>query len=158
MLVWAVNHQDTSLVRYLVEHGANPEVKDNRGRTPLVHAISTDQAGMVELLVRLGADVNTRDKREQTPLMLAAAGGDTALVRLLVENGADVNATTRDGISAINFHPADPEANAEIQRILIGAGASYLNDWKIALLALILLGGIGAAVKLFWDGRGGLRR
>jgi ankyrin repeat protein len=158
LLVWAAATCDTSLVGSLISKGADLEVRDRKGRTALLYVISKREFEMAAFLVRRGADVNGGDRKGRTPLMEAAVLGEVALVKMLVEAGADVQARTKDGFLTINFHPADPKADAEIQRILRQAGAWNPNDWKLAALALLFLGGLGALIRLFWLGRGGLRR
>ncbi len=115
---------DLAQVRALFERGANPNGRDETGRTPLMWAVSLasratldpnskidrDFAGTAALLLDHGADVNARDGLGRTPLLLAmegsaseykVVGADEAMVRLLIARGADVNAQDRQGWSAL---------------------------------------------------------
>ena len=58
----------------LLSKGANPNVKDTRGRTPLHHAAFYGYAENVQALLAAGADPNARDNEGWTPLNAASSG------------------------------------------------------------------------------------
>ena len=58
----------------LLSKGANPNLKDNRGRTPLHHAAFHGYADNVEALLAAGADPNARDNDGWTPLNAGNSG------------------------------------------------------------------------------------
>ena len=83
-------------IKLLVDHGARVDVKDEEGRTALMHAADRDDVEVVEALLRSGADVrdiNKQNENGETLLMRATAGGKVELVKLLLDHGADVNLT-----------------------------------------------------------------
>lgn len=55
----------------LLEHGANPNLTDELGQTPLHYAARFSTVSSVEALLANGADANLRDKANKTPLDLA---------------------------------------------------------------------------------------
>ena len=68
----------------LLSRGANPNVKDDRGRTPLHHAAFYGYAENVEALLAAGADANARDKKGWTPLNAADSGrNDRRVIKIL---------------------------------------------------------------------------
>ncbi|KAK4447258.1 ankyrin repeat-containing protein [Podospora aff. communis PSN243] len=76
---------------YLLEHGANIELRDGAGLTPLLAALDRAplpgyQPNTIEVLVRNGADVNAVDSRGDS--CLARAIGNKDVVQLLLQNGA----------------------------------------------------------------------
>ena len=91
-------------VQLLLKNGANPNIPDVEGLTPLAWAViqlNRDKPGMpekyeaiVKLLVASGADVHARAGNGVTVLHQAAGGGNPAIVRYLLANGAfsDINA------------------------------------------------------------------
>jgi ankyrin repeat protein len=95
------------------------EVRDERGRTPLMHAAAVGSLDAVRLLLERGASVNTADAAGVTPLMFAAR--DAAKVRLLLERGADPNAKSKLGQTAMLIAAASP-GSLEILRALADKG------------------------------------
>lgn len=67
-------------VRMLLEHGADPDLEDDRGRTALAYA--ADPA-IVRLLLGAGADPGHRDHDGTSALDLARERGDDEIVALL---------------------------------------------------------------------------
>ncbi len=72
-------------VNLLLEAGADPNKKDDRGKTPL-HYASYNNIGS---LIKAGADPNAQDSEKRTPLHCAAGIGDEKSVNVLLEHGAD---------------------------------------------------------------------
>jgi ankyrin repeat protein len=56
------------IVRTLVSHGANPNLKGGGGMTPLMWAVRNGRTEVVRLLVAAGADVNLRNAEDRTAL------------------------------------------------------------------------------------------
>jgi ankyrin repeat protein len=52
----------SQVLAYLVEQGANVNVRCQRGRTPLHYAVAQNQMGLVRFLLSHGADVKARDR------------------------------------------------------------------------------------------------
>ncbi|WP_353269891.1 ankyrin repeat domain-containing protein [Wolbachia endosymbiont (group A) of Myopa testacea] len=72
-------------VDLLLEAGADPNIKDDRGKTPL-HYASYNNIGS---LIKAGTDPNVKDSEERTPLHYAASIGDEKSINVLLEHGAD---------------------------------------------------------------------
>ena len=96
-LFWAINNNHTEIVELLIANGANINVRDNDGYTPLYSAVSWGNKEVVKLLIANGADVNGKIKDGWTPLHRAAYQGEKEAVKLLIANGADVNAKNNNG-------------------------------------------------------------
>ena len=56
------------IVELLLEHGANPNVQDNDGRTPLHYAVENCHVDVARVLLDHGADPTIRDNEGMTPL------------------------------------------------------------------------------------------
>lgn len=84
------------IVKLLLKNGADPNLKNKIGKTPLSIIAGTDEYGdnvsICKLLISKGADVITKDKHGHTPLMAAAKGGNVSICKLFISKGANVNA------------------------------------------------------------------
>jgi hypothetical protein len=90
-LHWAsrgFNFKDGSIVRLLLEHGADINMQDEDGWTPLYVASKNGVLEVLRLLLEHGADVEVRNNDGETPLQEAANGGHNEVVELLREHGA----------------------------------------------------------------------
>jgi len=95
--------RDTLWIRFLVQKGANPNIRDNKGVTPLQIATRLGYVDGVEELIKGGAQVNISDSQGETPLMSAVHQRDVALVRRLLEEGADPDLNDNSGRSARDY-------------------------------------------------------
>ena len=90
-LMQAVLYGDAESVRLLLKGGADPNVRNEAGATPLMWAVSDLEK--TRLLLDRGADVNARSEDSRTALLIAAGRfGSQEVVRLLLDRGADINA------------------------------------------------------------------
>ncbi len=87
-LLTGVATGDLSRVSALLDQGANPELADSMGRTPLLRAVIARREDMVELLLAHHADPNAPDHSGQTPLQRARLDGQLNIVNLLQRAGA----------------------------------------------------------------------
>jgi ankyrin repeat protein len=91
----AVRGGHLKVARVLLEHGANFDLTDNMGKTPLY--LLFDGGGnqatqLAQYLLEYGADVNTRTMNGWTPLHKASFRGWIEISRILLDHGANVNA------------------------------------------------------------------
>ena len=81
-----------SLVSALIHAGADVDLMDLAGATPLYYAAAYGNLSIVEALVRRNADPNLTDRNLMFPLDIALKCGFKEVVETLVSAGADVNA------------------------------------------------------------------
>jgi ankyrin repeat protein len=90
-LYWASegrNSKAVSVVRLLLEHGADINVQNDNDRTPLFWASYNGALEVVRVLLEHGADVGVKSKYGATALQFAAGSGRDEVVELLREHGA----------------------------------------------------------------------
>ncbi|KAJ6522260.1 hypothetical protein B0H19DRAFT_1203019 [Mycena capillaripes] len=91
VLLLAVSRSDVDFTRMLLVYGANPNVRDDTGTTPLQAASSRESLDVIKLLLANNADPNIEGGKYGSALQAAAYSGNIEILRLLLEHGADVN-------------------------------------------------------------------
>ncbi len=134
---------DLSLVRSLLQAGADPNLLVAGERTPLIQAAAAGHLAVVRELLSKGADPNRTDRASsrrfpeipRSPLGAASLFGDFEIVRLLLQSGAEVELAPRgDGTplmwAAGAGHEAVAaqllEAGADPNRIIRGDGTALI--------------------------------
>ena len=84
-----VRRQDSTYLNYLLARGADPNLRNERGETPLLIASSLGSTDMIETLVKHGANVNMGNSSGETALIRAVQRRDATMVRSLIDLGAD---------------------------------------------------------------------
>ncbi|XP_051207067.1 uncharacterized protein [Lolium perenne] len=90
-LHFAVSHEQVTAVRYFLEKGADPNIKDSSNGTASLHeaaALGYDE--ITQLLLANGANVD-EPSTHGTPLVAAAAHGKFSSMKILLEHHADPN-------------------------------------------------------------------
>ena len=75
-------------LQLLLRNGADTELVDDRGRTPLCVAIRRNNQDVVKALLNAGAKVGERSKNPKTPIGLAMSKRFNNILRLLLERAA----------------------------------------------------------------------
>ena len=110
-------------VRDLINQGADPNLRNWRGETPLHRAaIRNPDLDVSRALIAARADVNAKDESGATPLHRAVPHVSPGRGNLLIEAGADVNAQDKAG--ATPLHYAAESGREEMIGRLIESGAS----------------------------------
>ena len=126
------------ITRMLLACGAEPNVKDYCGMTPmhllLTNGFSSNNDSIISDLARLlldhGADVDARDQCHATPLLLAIEWHMDYIALILLERGADPNVKNTRGKTPLHlllerdFHDHDYINGVLIvERLLLKRGA-----------------------------------
>jgi cytohesin len=91
-LYQAARLEHVEIARLLLRAGANPNGREQDGRTPLFPAAGRDDPALLRLLLEHKADPRAADLLGYTPLHLAVYSNDPENVALLLKAGADPNA------------------------------------------------------------------
>lgn len=109
------------IVELLLTNGADVDLTNERGETPLHRAVNTGNTGIVEMLLEAGAQVNAKTNTKITPLHVAAYKGIRGIVEMLLEAGAEVNAVATKGRTPLYY--AEKKGHTEIVKLLLAKGA-----------------------------------
>ena len=90
-LLFAAREGLYELASVLVKNGADVNVCDMAGSTPLCHAVFRKNTAVAELLLRHGADVDHENLKGKSPLYLATLNNDPEMIELLLQNNANIN-------------------------------------------------------------------
>lgn len=130
--VWR-GHVDTA--RVLLERGANPNSRENKGGSfcfdwnctekiylegspAIVAAAKRRHNDLVQLLLDYGATAHTANEFCESPMIVAASRGDAALLQLLLNAGVDPNRKV-DSCSQLPMVVAADRGHADVVRLLL---------------------------------------
>jgi ankyrin repeat protein len=152
-LAHAANHGRASVVKALLEAGANV----NRGGpgilTALMCAAANGRASVLPLLLAAGADVHAVNDHGTAAVALAAAYGHTSVLPLLLGAGASVDQPDARGYTAL-MHAAE-HGHERTAAALIAAGANPSQadaSGRNALLVAAAAGHSGVLSALLGSG------
>ena len=116
-----VLEQPPDVAKLLLISGANTEIRDQHGVTPLHDAAALSLDEIVLLLLDFGANIHARTVHGNTALHVAAVRNHVSVVHILLERGAGKDARTVDGVTSL-FMAAE-RGGEETVRALISSGA-----------------------------------
>jgi ankyrin repeat protein len=91
------------IVILLLQHRANPNLRDNDEKTALWFAITNKHLKIVRLLVDAGTDLNYQDDLDgRTPLWPAILSRNLEILEILLEAGANPNVEDRYGSTPLS--------------------------------------------------------
>ncbi|KAK3363920.1 hypothetical protein B0T25DRAFT_597508 [Lasiosphaeria hispida] len=113
------------IIQRLAGKGANIELKDQAGRTPLLYAAEKGHEAIVRLLLDKGAKVEMLGLggNGRTALSYVAEKGQEAVVRLVLDKGASVEALGLGGNGRTALSYAAENGYEAIVRLLLDKGA-----------------------------------
>ncbi len=91
MLLYSVEYEHLDIVEYLLENGADVNLSNQSGITPLMRAILTKNIDLIKCILKYDIDINKTDNNGETALVKAAIFDDIEITKLLVGNGANTS-------------------------------------------------------------------
>lgn len=122
--------RDLTWMQFLVSRGANVNVRDAKGTTPLVLASNLGFIEGVDYLISSGAKVDEPNNTGETPLITAVHRRDLAMVRVLLKAGANADRPDNSGRSARDYAMLDGKDSAVANEIANSAKGAAAGQKK----------------------------
>lgn len=111
-----VKRGDAAYLRYLLAKGADPNLRDGNGDTPMMLAVQAGQPDLVQILAASKANANLGNSGGETPLIRAVQRRDLTLVRAVLAAGGNPDQTDNvAGMSARDYAKRDARAGAVVK-------------------------------------------
>ncbi|WP_373473964.1 ankyrin repeat domain-containing protein [Sphingorhabdus lacus] len=108
-----ITRRDSTWLGYLLQKGANPNLADKKGTTPLMLATQLNYVEGIDLLVKKKVQVDQTNRSGETALILAVQLRNAEAVRALLKAGANPDKKdSRAGYSARDYAKQDGRATA----------------------------------------------
>ncbi len=137
----AAHQGDVETILSLVKAGAELEIRDSAGRTPLIVAAFASHEAVVKQLAKAGADLNALENRAYDIVTIASVANDLEMLDLALDLGASAGNITSpyDGTALI---AAAHLGHHEVVDSLIKADAplDHINNlgWTALIEAVVL--------------------
>jgi ankyrin repeat protein len=127
----AIDNREYVWLSFLLGKGANPNIADKKGVTPLMLASQRGMVDAVNALAQSGAQVDQANNTGETPLIAAVHRRDLAMLRILLLAGADPDWNDNSGRSARDYAALDGSTSqllSEIERLAKVGGKSKPDE------------------------------
>jgi ankyrin repeat protein len=121
------------VLRFLLDHGANPDTQDRNDNPMLRDAIHNNQTGAAALLLDHGAAVEWRGKYGSGPLLDdAASESGPEIVKLLLDHHANIHASDKFGQESAIRIACNQSPSVASVKVLIEHGAEIHKPYVLA--------------------------
>lgn len=96
-LYFAIFKGNLDVVKFLIDHNADVNIKDEEGKTPIYTAVLKGYIHIVQYLIDHGADLYFDKSDPNLLLHTACTDGYNDIMDLLINKGMDVNSLDKDG-------------------------------------------------------------
>lgn len=119
--VAASQSKNLKTLKLLIDAGADLEVKDKNGKTPLNWAVKKENIDTINVLIDAGANVNAISSRGTTLHQATAVSNNINIYKLLLKAGADVNARNEHDYSPL-LSALFYSRSLDVVKLLLDAG------------------------------------
>jgi ankyrin repeat protein len=106
-----VRRLDPVWMAFLLRAGANPNIRERDGNTPLILATQVRWSEGLRLLLDLRVQVNAQNRLGETALLKATQARDLESVKLLLDARANPDIADNSGTSPRSFAASDPRGS-----------------------------------------------
>lgn len=101
LLLASVGSDQYKTVKLLIDHGADPMLKNERRENALMRAALFGDTATLALLVKAGNEIDATDSTRLTPLLNAIFNVNRSATKWLLQNGADADKVAAFGLTAV---------------------------------------------------------
>ncbi len=116
------------LVKKLIEHGANPNYRNQDGQTPVMAAAQKGNLDMLTYLINAKANLDAKDDLSRTVMMYAAVGGHIDTIKFLEEKGLDIHQVDSEGSTPLILAAQYEQTDAVVYLVAKGADINKQNN------------------------------
>ena len=102
-LMHAVHKGKFDIVKELLNKGANPNIHDHLGNSPIIEASYQNYIEIVKILLKHESKINHKDRNGITALIEASQSGHEDIVKILLQNGAAINVQDKKQRTALDY-------------------------------------------------------
>jgi ankyrin repeat protein len=102
-IIEAINSIDIVSLNVLLAEGADIDIVDENGNTPLMIASKIGNPRMVKIILAHSPDVNRQNNQGNSALMIASEHGQFYIAGQLVRFGANISAKNNAGLTAADI-------------------------------------------------------
>lgn len=144
-----------NIVKLLAGKGADPNLKNKSGGTPLMSATLRGLKALVDTLIACGADVNAHEWYRRTPLFTALEKGHEVIAKLLIAKGADLDSEVAENgqellLSIMDYNP-DKAASEDLFKLLViekKVNVNFTDRYGLTPLGCAAISGYEGIVKI----------
>ena len=108
-LIFAIFYRDLGIMKYLLDNGADPYIKNENGRNSFLWACGVGNVDVIKMLVEFDSDlVDSQDRFDANGLHIAARNDNVEVFEYLVNDlSIDVNSTNEYGEKVLDYAEKD---------------------------------------------------
>jgi hypothetical protein len=111
LLIYSIYNFNHDAVIILLQRGANPNLCNDVGVSPIHLAATLNDDKAVKILVQYGADINIVDKTGSTAAMYAASSDNIKTIEYLINHNANLDIINNNGMNIIDFAKSSSNKN-----------------------------------------------
>jgi len=119
ILHFAIEKKDLGGIKYLIEHGANPNMKNYKGETSLHLAAISSDLQTIKYLIQNRAKINEKTENGETPIFYAAGYNNLNIVKYFVKLNSDLKVVNVLGENVLGYTPFSQDHHRSSDRTKI---------------------------------------